>query len=156
VALNPGDSVFIANRRLTCQTWAAAGVPAYCYRFNARAAGSSWQGGVGHFQEVAFVFDNTNGVGYATNPFANLSQSYLDLASLMSKSWVSFVVDQDPNSYRASQGYASLGQWPVYTNDVNTAQDFVFDANVTSHAELDNYRAAGMAKVNQLNIAYSR
>lgn len=34
-----GDEVFIANRRLTCQTWAGAGVPAYCYRFNAIPAG---------------------------------------------------------------------------------------------------------------------
>ena len=34
-----GDEVFIANRRLTCQTWAAAGLSAYCYRFNAIPAG---------------------------------------------------------------------------------------------------------------------
>ena len=29
-----GDTTFIANRRLVCETWAAAGVDAYCYRFN--------------------------------------------------------------------------------------------------------------------------
>lgn len=50
-----GDQVFIANRRLTCETWyisqffvvvwklikyrAAAGLSAYCYRFNAIPAG---------------------------------------------------------------------------------------------------------------------
>lgn len=34
-----GDQVFIANRRVTCQTWAAAGLDAYCYRFNAIPAG---------------------------------------------------------------------------------------------------------------------
>ncbi|KAJ4370038.1 hypothetical protein N0V83_005802 [Neocucurbitaria cava] len=34
-----GDLVFIANRRLTCQTWAAANLSAYCYRFNAIPAG---------------------------------------------------------------------------------------------------------------------
>jgi carboxylesterase type B len=59
-----GDQVFIANRRLTCQTWAAANVSAYCYRFNAIPAGLPAALGVTHFQEVAFVFNNLQGVGY--------------------------------------------------------------------------------------------
>ena len=29
-----GDVVMIANRRGACETWAANGLPAYCYRFN--------------------------------------------------------------------------------------------------------------------------
>ena len=59
-----GDQVFIANRRLTCQTWAAVNVSAYCYRFNAIPAGLNASVGVTHFQEVAFVFLNLEGVGY--------------------------------------------------------------------------------------------
>lgn len=70
-----GDYVFIANRRLTCQTWAAANVSAYCYRFNAIPAGIPPSIGVTHFQEVAFVFLNLDGVGY--RPAAvSLCQSY--------------------------------------------------------------------------------
>jgi acetylcholinesterase len=49
-----GDEVFIANRRLTCQTWAGAGVPAYCYRFNAIPAGVPFPYGVTHFQDKSF------------------------------------------------------------------------------------------------------
>lgn len=59
-----GDQVFIANRRKTCETWAAANLPAYCYRFNAIPAGIPAAYGVPHFQEVSFVFLNLMGVGY--------------------------------------------------------------------------------------------
>ena len=58
------------------KTWSANGVPAYSYRFNTRPAGIPWNEGVPHFQEVAFVFDNVNGLGYdaahsSVNPFQN-------------------------------------------------------------------------------------
>jgi len=32
VAAYAGDAVFLANKRQQCATWAANGVPAYCYR----------------------------------------------------------------------------------------------------------------------------
>jgi carboxylesterase type B len=71
-----GDQVFIAHRRLTCQTWAAAGVPAYCYRFNAIPAGVKAAAlGVPHFVEVAFVFLNLQGVGYLPAAVSSLSIS---------------------------------------------------------------------------------
>jgi len=65
----------------------------------------------------------------------------------MSNSWVSFFVDQNPNTFRPNDA----NQWPVYNNA--SPMDFVFDANVTSHAEPDTYRAAGMAEIATLNIA---
>lgn len=37
-----GDEVFIANRRLTCETWARANVSAYSYRFNTVPTGSQY------------------------------------------------------------------------------------------------------------------
>ena len=61
-----------------------------------------------HFQEVAFVFNNISGEGfegYTANPFGNMTEgdnkNFVDLSSLMSGSWVSFVVDQDPNGHGA-------------------------------------------------------
>ena len=94
-----GDAKFIANRRLTCQTWTTNGVPAYCYRFNAIPAGQQY---VAHVQEIPFVFNSIQGYGYRTPPFQNKSQSYIDLARFMTISWASFVHDLDPNSFRAS------------------------------------------------------
>ena len=153
-----GDAIIHANRRLTCETWAADGVPAYCYRFNAQPAGIPV---VAHFQEVAFVFYNIQGYGYddlhnSTRPFLDKPQSYIDLSRLMTSSWASFVHDLDPNSFRASNAaVAGLTEsWPRY--DVMNPMDYVFDANVSSYAEPDTYRAAGINLINEANIAMRR
>ncbi|KAF9739094.1 hypothetical protein PMIN06_007923 [Paraphaeosphaeria minitans] len=149
-----GDYTFIAHRRKTCETWAAAGLSAYCYRFNAIPAGVPPQMGVTHFQEVAFVFNNIVGNGYlptAMPPFQGKGQSYIDLAKLMDSSWISFFHDQDPNSWKKSAAWSGKEEdWPVY--DLEHPQDFVFDANVTSHAEADTYRKEGMALINEHNL----
>jgi carboxylesterase type B len=146
-----GDLVFIANRRLACQTWAAAGVPAYCYRFNAIPAGLDALLGVTHFQEIGFVFFNTLGVGYppiAVNPFTNKSESYINLAKFMDSNWISFVHDLDPNAWRSAwNGPEAL--WPMYS--VGKPQNLVFDANVTSFVENDTYRSEGMRLINENN-----
>ena len=139
-----GDEVFIAGRRLTCQTWAAANISAYCYRFNAVPATSIWPQGVTHFTEVAFVFNNVDGLGYTVNPFANRSSSYTDLSSLMSKSWASFAYDLDPNGWAGRD--TNVPAWPAYS--INNPLNMVWEANVTSHMELDTFRAAGMDILN--------
>jgi carboxylesterase type B len=145
-----GDQVFIAPRRKTCETWAAAGVPAYCYRFNAIPAGIPPAIGVTHFQEVSFVFLNVAGVGYApaaVPPFTNKTQSYRDLAAFMNSNWVSFVADLDPNKWRETYAWNGTEEmWPKY--DVAKPMDFVFDANVSSYAEPDTYRKEGMQLIN--------
>ena len=137
----------IANRRGACETWAANGVPAYCYRFNTIPAGIPWETGVTHFQEVAFVFDNTNGYGYnaehgTINPFHDKSRSYYELAKLMSCSWASFIYDQDPNGFKGR--HASADAWPMYSLD--DPQVIVWDANQTSlgYAEPDTFRKEGI------------
>ncbi|KAH8732265.1 Alpha/Beta hydrolase protein [Phaeosphaeriaceae sp. PMI808] len=145
-----GDQVFIAPRRKTCETWAAAGLPAYCYRFNAIPAGLPYGIGVTHFQEVSFVFLNLEGTGYApiaTPPFQGKPESYRDLSRFMSSNWVSFVHDLDPNAWRKT--YAWKGKEPLWAKYDNTnPQDIVFDANVTSHMEPDTYRKEGMKLIN--------
>lgn len=149
-----GDLIMIANRRLACETWTAAGLPAYCYRFNAIPAGLPPQIGVTHFQEVAFVFYNIMGVGYipaAVPPFTNKSESYIQLSKFMDSNWISFVHDQDPNAWRATPGAwnGSEAMWPKY--DLGNPQIIVFDANVSSYAEPDTFRAEGMKLINDNN-----
>lgn len=139
-----GDEKFIAARRLTCHTWAAANISAYCYRFNALAATDIWPSGVTHFTEVAFVFDNVNGLGYSINPFANRSESYTELSSLMSKSWASFVYDLDPNGWWGRD--ANVPPWPAYS--VENPMNIVWEANMTSHTEPDTFRADGINILN--------
>jgi acetylcholinesterase len=138
------DEVFIAGRRLTCYTWAAANISAYCYRFNAIPATSGWPYGVTHFTEVAFVFNNVDGFGYSVNPFANRSDSYTELSSLMSKSWASFVYDLDPNGWVGRD--TNVPAWPAYS--VQSPMNMVWEANFTSHTEPDTFRAEGMDILN--------
>lgn len=147
-----GDLYFIANRRLTCQTWAAANLTTYCYRFNAIPAGIPWPIAVTHFQEVSFVFNNLQGLGYVTNPFKGKPQSYADLSYLMSKSWASFVYDLDVNGWKGRN--ASVPAWPRYNN--RNPMNFVFDANVTSHSESDTFRAEGIRLINENLKLYRR
>ncbi|KAF2671877.1 alpha/beta-hydrolase [Microthyrium microscopicum] len=143
-----GDKAFIAGRRLTCQTWAAAGLSAYCYRFNAIPAGVKPISAVTHFQEIAFVFYNLQGIGYppvSINPFTDKSASYSTLSKFMNSNWVSFIHDQDPNAWR-SKWNGTEALWPKY--DLTKPKDYVFDANVTSYAEDDTFRAEGIKLIN--------
>lgn len=153
-----GDVYFHANRRGAVETWTAHGLPAYSYRFNTRPAGYNWTDGVMHFQEVAFVFNNVQGLGYdeehgTVNPFLNKPKSYYDLADHMSKSWASFIYDMNPNY--ASKN-ASTPAWPKYS--LENPQNIVFDANVTgvAYAEPDTYRADGIRFILDHSLAYRR
>ncbi|KAF2755374.1 alpha/beta-hydrolase [Pseudovirgaria hyperparasitica] len=143
-----GDLVFIAARRRTCSTWAAHGLTAYCYRFNAIPGGIPAEEGVPHFSEVAFVFNNIAGLGYAENgtgsskPFEGRSEAYTALSGVMSRSWASFVATGSVNGWAGREG---LEEWPAY--EVDDARDFVWDANVTSYSESDTYRQEGMALI---------
>lgn len=95
---------------------------------------------------------NSLGLGYAVNPFVNKSQSYTELSNLMSNSWASFVHDLNPNSWRARN--ASVAPWPAYDN--SNPLNFVFDANVTSYAEPDTWRAAGIKLITDNNLQFLR
>ncbi|KAI5362182.1 putative carboxylesterase, type B, carboxylesterase type B, active, alpha/Beta hydrolase [Septoria linicola] len=154
-----GDVTFHANRRGTVETWAANGIPAYSYRFNTIPAGISSLGGVGHFQEVAFVFDNTAGLGYdeehsTVNPFENKTKNFYDLADYMSKSWASFIYDLDPNYETTKPADAPV--WPQYSLD--EPQNIVWDANVTELAVLepDTYRSEGIRWILDDALIYRR
>jgi carboxylesterase type B len=131
-----GDISFIAARRKTCQTWAKASLPAFCYRFNTIPSFLPDFIGATHFQEVAFVFNNQKGLGYAPasiNPFQDKPESYYKLAEMMSGAWVSFVSELNPGEF-----------WPQYESPLG--KDWVFDANVTGlgYAEDDDWRKKGI------------
>jgi carboxylesterase type B len=96
-----GDAWFHASLRFVCRIWDKFDVPAYSYHFNVLVNGVPPLLGSTHFQEVAFVFDNTEGLGYYTqpDPFKDAPESFYKLAKFMSKAWVSFVHDLDPNNH---------------------------------------------------------
>ncbi|RYP59592.1 hypothetical protein DL771_010838 [Monosporascus sp. 5C6A] len=82
-----GDWMQSYQRRRGLIKWSKHGVPAYSYRFDVTTVGIPGYMSAAHFQEVAFVFYNLDGVGYARNPFEDASKSYKALAKTMSNTW---------------------------------------------------------------------
>lgn len=131
-------------RRRASIAWSNAGLPSYSYRFDVTVNGVADYIAATHFQEVAFVFDNTLGTGYATNPFANTTAAFPALAKTMSTAWVNFVVGLDPNGAQGL-GISDVDAWPVYnaSEGGGVGKNIVFDVN-GSYTEWDNYRAEGI------------
>ncbi|KAL4900479.1 hypothetical protein BDW74DRAFT_188301 [Aspergillus multicolor] len=130
-----GDYQQHAGRRMLVETYAEAGIPVYSYLWNVLVNGlPSPIYGATHFQEVAFVFNNVQGVGYAADPFAGKPASYVALADLMSKMWVHFMHDLDPNFAGASLS------WPKYLP--GNATNLVFDTDYPrlGYVARDDYR----------------
>ncbi|KAJ4509135.1 hypothetical protein HRR83_007183 [Exophiala dermatitidis] len=151
-----GDLVEQAPRRLTSQSWASQNVSSWSYHFNVVVNGVPPTIGATHFQEVAFVFHNLQGLGYnttvAVDPFANEPASFDSLAMIMSRVWVSFIVEGTPNGNNATSV-----QWPIYT--LEAPQNIVFDVNSTNllYAEPDYYRAEGIQYIqDRLASVYGR
>ncbi|OLN85767.1 Lipase 4-like protein 3 [Colletotrichum chlorophyti] len=127
-----GDRAQHGPRRYWARSWAAANLTTYSYNFNVLVNGLTPADGAKHFQEVAFVFNNTDGVGYETavaeNPFQGKPETFNQLANIMSRMWVGFITKGDPNEH----GGATEAVWPKY--DVEHPQNMEFDVNVTSLA----------------------
>jgi carboxylesterase type B len=79
------------SRRRASLAFAKQGIPSWSYRFDVVLPSLPGYIGATHFQEVAFVFDNTRGEGYAQNPFANNTRVLTALAKTMSTAWVNFI-----------------------------------------------------------------
>lgn len=105
VTLYVGDFMFNAGRRYVTQLWDHYGVPAFSYRFDAVPHGISPETlGATHFQEIPFVFNNIDGVGFQVNPLVSNStevqRAYHDLSTIMSRMWLSFANNLSPNAHQ--------------------------------------------------------
>ncbi|KNG47995.1 hypothetical protein TW65_05336 [Stemphylium lycopersici] len=145
-----GDQLFIAPRRFSSAMWAKHGVPNYTYRFDTVPSGVSPELlGVAHYSEIPFVFYNVDGVGHEINFLAADSTQERDelvaLGRRMSRMWISFVNEMQPNAEYALGG--GNVTWPVYTN--SNPVNMVFRKEGIS-VERDDWRAAA---INRLNSA---
>ncbi|KAF4447703.1 hypothetical protein F53441_8798 [Fusarium austroafricanum] len=132
-----GDFQQHAGRRFLAQTYTAAGLPFFSYLWNVYVNGLPAIIGATHFQEVAFVFNNVKGVGYKPNPFEGKPETFVDLADLMSKMWVSFMHDLTPNTVKTAPKHTA---WPQYS--LADPYNIVFDVNKTglTYTALDTVR----------------
>ena len=137
---------FTAPRRRTTQIWSEYALPAYSYRFNVLPSGVPPLTGSSHFAEMAFVLHNLDGLGYPprdANPFADMPASYARLARLMTRCWISFVHDLDPNGH----GVEEVEEWPVYARG---EENLVFEAERGSFVDGDTYRAEAIGYLNEI------
>ncbi|KIL88859.1 lipase 1 [Fusarium avenaceum] len=141
-----GDHLMQYQRRRANKAWDKHGVPSYVYRFNIRPNGQPPHAGVGHFQEVAFVFNNIHGNGYPTNPFGGEGTYPADakvMAKTISTAWINFFAGLNPNGNSGSKIFSGK-EWPVYElSDGHDGKGVVFNINGT-HVEVDNWRSGGM------------
>lgn len=137
-----GDFQQHAGRRLLAQVYSASAIPVFSYLWNNYVNGIPAIIGSTHFQEVAFVFNNIKGVGYAANPFENKPETFVELADLMSKMWVAFMHDLTPNSVKTAPSHVA---WPEYS--LLEPLNIVFNANKTdlSYTAVDTVRKEEVA-----------
>lgn len=125
------------TRRASNHAWSRNGVKSWAYRWDVTTSAAGAGNGAEHFQEVAFVFDNVNGLGYAINPFSGLDSGKIELAKEMSERWVSFITKGEP----AVEG---VEEWPVYdVNEGGVGSDMVFGGS-KGVVEVDGYRVEAM------------
>ncbi|KAH6688460.1 Alpha/Beta hydrolase protein [Plectosphaerella plurivora] len=112
-----GDFMFTAGRRETNQAWADKGVPSYGFLFDTGIAGfDPTTLGSAHFSEIPYTFGNTEGRGWAADPFPSDPtgrEKHLRLVNIMTSMWISFVVSHSPNAHKVP-GFDV--DWPVYDN----------------------------------------
>lgn len=77
------------------------------------------------------------------------NENFVDLSKLISGSWVSFVVDQDPKDH----GVEGVKQWPVYNSGLGGGLgiiNMVFTVNVTEQCiEWHSWRGESINFINE-------
>ncbi|KAF8848152.1 alpha/beta-hydrolase [Acephala macrosclerotiorum] len=143
-----GDIIMHAPSRLTSHTWSKYNAPLWSYCFDVHVNGKTPVIGATHFSEVVFVFNNILGVCCDVNPFGNLTSettTFDNLANLMSRSWISFIVDGVPNN-SAVEGAA---YWSAYNSSAGGGEgwNMVWTVNGMSYVEWDTFRAEAIGWV---------
>ncbi|KAH0040810.1 carboxylesterase family protein, partial [Aureobasidium melanogenum] len=146
------DMSMNAGRRLTAHWWARHGATSYTYIFNALVNGLPYFAGAVHFQEVAFVFYNTEGPGYPQNGNPNplggpARESLVTLAKQMCRMWISFVNYGDPNMH------LGVPAEPWVAVDADEPEFYYFQQNATSSSMPDVWRAEGVSYIEELIMA---
>ncbi|KAF4470782.1 triacylglycerol lipase II precursor [Fusarium albosuccineum] len=138
-----GDRAMHAPRRAWVNTWAAANLSAYSYRFDVVSGDRSPVQGAGHSVDLPFIFRNTERLALlnATEPVPG---SFDELAVLMSRMWISFASNLDPNF----EGMQS-DKWPAYKADEGENMVFHIDNSSLAYVAEDTYRTEQLEYLNQ-------
>ncbi|KAL4789752.1 Alpha/Beta hydrolase protein [Aspergillus venezuelensis] len=117
-----GDNTIHRGRRLSAQMWTKYNVPVYSYLFDQWPIGGLPNTtGTTHFTEMPLIQDNEMGSGFeapwypAGSEFAGMDKNFHALARLMSRMWIAFVHDLDPNEHGVERHNGHLiPRWTSY------------------------------------------
>ena len=114
------DRMMVEPARFIVRTLAAAGQPAYEFRFSyvAESMRKQWQGAP-HATEIPFVFDTV-----AARYGKDLADADKATAVAANQYWVNFAKTGNPNA-------KGLPEWPVYTTASDTLMDFSLSGPAT-------------------------
>ncbi|SPO04163.1 related to triacylglycerol lipase II precursor [Cephalotrichum gorgonifer] len=139
------DHAFHAFRRYATEAWSDAGLPVYSYLFDSTLPARP-EMGAAHWFEIPYVFNNILGLGMqAISPFATGDKDRIALARLMTRMWVSFVHDLDPNNH----GVPSVDSWPLYNATGGYGDNFYFHPTEVG-TQPDTLRLAGTTFINSV------
>ncbi|KAL3294559.1 carotenoid ester lipase precursor [Colletotrichum asianum] len=150
-----GDFLLGAGRRYANQMWSDQNITSYSYFFDTATANLDPQiKGATHAQEIAFAFGNGDGVGWEPSPFPTTpeaKQGFEELATVMSRMWISFAATKSPNHHRLSTAEV---EWPVYSN--TNPQNVVFSATNGLSLQADSWRANAMELLSETTVDLGR
>ncbi|KAF4446296.1 hypothetical protein F53441_10046 [Fusarium austroafricanum] len=138
-----GDRAMHAPRRAWNRKWAKSNVTTYSYHFDVVSGDRPAVHGAGHSVDIPFVFRNTERLALlnATEPRPG---SFNEVAVMMSRMWISFASDMNPNF----EGMGSV-KWPEYEWDGGKNMVFHIDNSSVIHVEDDTYRTEQMEYLDQ-------
>nr|AEZ66632.1 putative esterase [Wickerhamomyces anomalus] len=143
-----GDLVFFGQSRIMSKFYSQKS-PVYKYRFNIPDLETSNQSyyGAGHFQEVVYVFDNDQApIDTSSGATWNPSPKSPAIAESISKIWVNFIADLNPNVDQTKIPIETP-EWPEYKDG---EQNMVFDLN-GFYLEKDDKRAQQIEFIESIN-----
>lgn len=129
-----GDRAMHAPRRAWNRKWADTNLTAYSYRFDVVSGDRNPVQGAGHSVDLPFIFRNTERLAQL-NATETRPGSFDGLSVLMSRMWISFASNLDPNF----DGMQS-SEWPKYGLDEGRSMVFHIDNSSVAYVEEDTYR----------------
>ncbi|KAL6923085.1 hypothetical protein FSST1_000359 [Fusarium sambucinum] len=129
-----GDRAMHAPRRAWNRRWSESNLTAYSYRFDVVSGDRNPVQGAGHSVDLPFVFRNTERLAQfnATEPRPG---SFDGLSVLMSRMWISFASDLNPNFVGMQSS-----EWPKYGVEGPENMVFHIDNSSVAYVEEDTCR----------------
>ena len=139
------DITMISGRRKMAELWSEIGETVYSYRFDQMLWNGDPWGGVKHFDNVAFSFQNISGLLGPSPQY----DSHAKLARDIGEAYVRFVNNLNPNVLKGKTE-SKFPVWPKY--DKKSPKNLVMNAT-KSWVEKDTWRKKAIDFINTYGVS---